>query len=169
VKKSPATCPETPRADLWRFALACYARPGVEDACLQLQRAGADVCLLLCGVWLEAGGVGCSEARVTQLQSLAEPWQQEVVQPLRAIRTAWREAAGKDAELAALREAVKALELEAERTLLTRLQEAARQWPASGQQDDWLERLAPLAGPAGEPALSQLRAAAAAVQASPAG
>ena len=44
-------------ADLWSFALSTYARPGVEAACLRVQEQGADVCLLLCGAWLEQRGV----------------------------------------------------------------------------------------------------------------
>lgn len=165
MKKSP----DAIRPDLWRFALALYARPGVEDACLQLQGAGADVCLLLCGAWLESGGVACSPARVAQLQALAEPWTRAVVQPLRGIRSDWRQAAGTDAELALLREAVKALELEAERTLLSRLQEACRPWPPEGQPAFWLEQLMPIASEENPPALLRLREAAAATQASLAG
>ena len=30
--------------DLWNHALALYARPGVEAACLDLQTLGGDVC-----------------------------------------------------------------------------------------------------------------------------
>ena len=46
--------------DLWDFAQRLYARPGVESACLHLQEAGADVCLLLCGAWLERHGIACT-------------------------------------------------------------------------------------------------------------
>ena len=72
--------------DLWTFALACYARPGVEDACLQLQAAGADVCLLLCGAWLQVRGIACTQPRMARLQAVAEPWRSEVVTPLRDLR-----------------------------------------------------------------------------------
>ena len=68
--------------DLWTFALACYARPGVETACLELQNQGADVCLLLCGAWLQARGVACS-ARLQALTALAAPWRGDVIEPLR--------------------------------------------------------------------------------------
>ena len=155
--------------DLWTFALACYARPGVEDACLQLQGAGADVCLLLCGAWLQAREVACTPPRVAQLRAVADSWQREVVTPLRDLRSGWREAAAGDGELAALRKAVKALELEAEKTLLARLQQASRQWPTGAGQHDWLERLAPAASPACEASLKRLRAAAEETQLSLAG
>lgn len=155
--------------DLWTFALACYARPGVEDACLQLQAAGADVCLLLCGAWLQARGITCTQPRVARLQAVAESWQSEVVRPLRDLRSGWRDAAAGDDELAALRKAVKALELEAEKVLLARLQQASRQWPACARRYDWLEQLAPATRQSCEPALKRLREAAVETQLSLAG
>ena len=72
--------------DLWNFALACYARPGVEALCLRLQAGGADVCLLLCALWLERRRVACDGQRLDQLRAIAEPWQRQVVQPLRELR-----------------------------------------------------------------------------------
>ena len=109
-------------SDLWSFSLATYARPGVEDACLQLQTAGVNVCLLLCGLWLGQRGAICDEKRVEQLQALTGPWDIEVVQPLRTLRMQWRARAVDDGVLKGMREQVKALELEAERTLLSRLE-----------------------------------------------
>ena len=73
-------------SDLWSFSLSTYARPGVEPACLQLQSADINVCLLLCGLWLGERGVACNEHRLQQLRSVAEPWDADVVQPLRALR-----------------------------------------------------------------------------------
>ncbi|PTT88400.1 TIGR02444 family protein, partial [Pseudomonas sp. HMWF005] len=83
-------------SDLWSFSLATYARPGVEDACLQLQSTGANVCLLLCGLWLEQRAIACNEQRVQQLQMLVGPWDIEVVQPLRALRMQWKTLAAED-------------------------------------------------------------------------
>lgn len=151
--------------DLWNYALALYARPGVEAACLQLQEDGADVCLLLCASWLQARRARVSDERVCALLALAEPWRIEVVQPLRTLRQQWRMAAQDDAALALLREHLKGLELQAERTLLERLQACSQQWPAGSDEtaDDWLVRLAPdLCRDHG--ALDQLRAAASALQ-----
>ena len=116
-------------ADLWSFALSTYARPGVEAACLRLQEQGADVCLLLCGAWLEQRGVAAAPEGMLALQQLARPWRTQVIEPLRQVRVQWRVMAQQDQLLAALRERVKALELEAERELLTRLEALAQAWP----------------------------------------
>ncbi|MFJ4455752.1 TIGR02444 family protein [Pseudomonas sp. NPDC089392] len=151
--------------DLWNHALALYARPGVEAACLALQAQGGDVCLLLCATWLQARGVAVLAERAQALREVAEPWQREIVTPLRSLRQQWRAAAQGDAQLAALREQVKGLELQAEKALLERLQDRALQWPAGSREptDDWLARLAPDQGRHHD-ALDQLRVAAAALQ-----
>ncbi|RON11849.1 TIGR02444 family protein [Pseudomonas frederiksbergensis] len=148
-------------SDLWSFSLGTYARPGVEDACLQLQSAGINVCLLLCGLWLAERGVACNEQRLQQLRSVAEPWDADVVQPLRALRVNWKVVAADDSELNALREQVKALELEAERHLLVRLERSALSWP-QGEATDlsaWLEGVTAGAVHLDRDALHQLRVA----------
>jgi uncharacterized protein (TIGR02444 family) len=131
--------------DLWTFATTLYARPGVEAACLELQAAGADVCLLLCGLWLDSRGVAHDAEREAQLRRIAEPWQQEVVKPLRALRQGWRKAAAQDSALSGLRERVKQLELEAERELLERLQALAEGWSQQPRDQDqqWVEAFSP--------------------------
>ncbi|HUE91029.1 TIGR02444 family protein [Pseudomonas sp.] len=133
--------------DLWRFAEEFYRRPGVEAACLQLQAQGADVCLLLCALWCEVRNVPCTEQRIAALRSIAQPWQAQVVTPLRQLRQGWRSAAQDDPALASLREQVKTLELEAERELLQRLALQSRDWPSAEttQTGCWLEQLAPAA------------------------
>ncbi|WMI99729.1 TIGR02444 family protein [Pseudomonas chlororaphis subsp. aurantiaca] len=148
-------------SDLWSFTLETYARPGVEEACLNLQAAGANVCLLLCAAWLGARGVACTAQRLQQLQTLGQPWHDEVVRPLRQLRTQWRPAASADPELAVLREQVKALELEAERQLLLRLEALAGEWSEDEAQDltNWLEGLAAEAANLNRDALQALRVA----------
>ena len=133
--------------DLWNFAIGLYARPGVEAACLQFQAHGADVCLLLCGAWLDLRGVTPDTGRVEQLQALAGPWQRDVVKPLRALRQQWRAEAAHDPELAALRERIKALELDAEREQLERLERICESWPNGDEapSESWLVRLTPVA------------------------
>ncbi|KJZ65814.1 TIGR02444 family protein [Pseudomonas fluorescens] len=148
-------------SDLWSFSLSTYARPGVEPACLQLQSAGINVCLLLCGLWLGDRGVACNEHRLQQLRNVAEPWDADVVRPLRALRVNWKVAAADDGELNALREQVKALELEAERHLLVRLERSAQSWP-QGEATDlsaWLNGVAAGAAHLDRDALHQLRVA----------
>lgn len=127
--------------DLWNFALELYAKPGVEKACLALQEAGNDVCLLLAGAWLQWRGVRCLDERLRALQELASPWQRQVIVPLRQTRQDWRANAGQDAELAALREQIKKLELQAEQVLLERLQTLTESWPCEAGEEDWLIRL----------------------------
>ena len=143
-------------SDLWSFASACYARPGVESTCLQLQEQGLDVCLLLCALWLECRGVAVAEARLEQLQGISQSWQRDVVTPLRELRRSWRTAAAGDPLLARLRQQIKGLELDAERELLARLETATLTWPAAAaQRPHWLEELSQ-----DRNALHQLRAAA---------
>lgn len=128
--------------DLWSFAVQLYARPGVESACLELQASGCDVCLLLTGAWLGQRGIPCREDYLRALRDLAQPWQQNVVTPLRQTRQRWRAEVSQDAELAALREQLKRLELEAERLLLERLEALTKDWPGENDDGDWLQRLA---------------------------
>jgi uncharacterized protein (TIGR02444 family) len=148
-------------SDLWSFSLATYARPGVEDACLQLQTAGANVCLLLCGLWLEQRGVTCDEQRVKQLQEMTAPWDIDVVQPLRSLRMQWKARAVDDAVLKGMREQLKSLELEAERALLSRLEGVAQEWTRNDAgSKTWLEGLAGTAADPNHDALQVLRVAA---------
>ncbi len=148
-------------ADLWSFSLNTYARPGVEGVCLQLQSAGANVCLLLCGLWLEQRTVGCTEQRLQALFQVAGPWEVNVVQPLRALRTQWKIAAADDPELNALREQIKTLELESERHLLMQLERTALEWPQDEvtERSAWLEGVAAGAANLDRDALLQLRVA----------
>ncbi|WP_313554777.1 TIGR02444 family protein [Stutzerimonas nitrititolerans] len=149
--------------DLWSFSLACYARPGVERLCLELQEQGVDICLLLCGAWLEARAITCTPQRLERLRQLADHWQHEVVTPLRSLRQNWRGAAQSDPQLNALREQLKALELAAEKTLLGRLERETHDWSTQSGPAAWLE---PLTGAVrdGDAAREFLRRIAAAVQ-----
>ena len=128
---------------LWEFAVQLYRAPGVERQCLEWQSRGGDVCVLLCAAWLEQRAVPYSRARHQALEQLALPWQREVVTPLRALRQNWKARAESDQALSSLREHVKALELEAERELLKRLQSLAQVWPADHAPSNWL---GPLSG-----------------------
>ena len=128
--------------DLWRFAEEVYQRPGVEAVCLQLQAQGVDVCLLLCALWLDTREVPWDETRNQALRDLAQPWQTQVVTPLRQLRQNWRAAAQGDKALTQLREQIKRLELEAERELLQRLATLSREWPSvDGAQQRWLAEM----------------------------
>lgn len=98
-------------SEFWDWAVAAYARPGVAEACLDLQDAhGQNVPLLLWAIW-RGGDVDAAVA-------LARSWEDEVIGPLRGVRR--RLKARADAE--ALRQKVKAVELEAERNLMSALE-----------------------------------------------
>jgi len=101
---------------LWRFSLRVYALPGVADACLALQgRRGLDVNLLLWCGWRAALGGGVSDAAdLRQAIGLTEPWQTEIVRPLRSVRQALKPRSVQDSDAAALRDEVKRLELDSE-------------------------------------------------------
>ncbi len=146
--------------DLWLFAQELYQQPGVEAACLRLQAYGADVCLLLCAAWLERRQIDCNATRAEALRQFAQPWQQQVVVPLRQLRQSWRERAAGDDALALLREQVKQLELVAERQQLQRLAQCSEAWPRADATTSaqWLDALAP--EPANRNALQTLRIAA---------
>jgi len=149
------------QTDLWNTALAIYAQPRVEQACLELQNDGADICLLLCALWLGRRGVTYDDQRAQELEALSEPWQTAVVSPLRQLRRAWREGAARDADLHEVREQIKVLELEAERRLLLRLQARTHTWPAVQATDleQWMIRMLPGQAGANYPAQQVLREA----------
>lgn len=144
---------------LWNFALALYARPGVEHACLDAQQAGADVCLLLCGAWLDERGSPHQPAGRLRLQQVAETRQAHLIQPLRNVRQQLRQPALRSPQMAHLRERVKELELAAERQLLEQLQGLCVSWPTGARRTEpvWLEALAEPLG-AGHPALALINA-----------
>jgi uncharacterized protein (TIGR02444 family) len=123
-----------PANPFWDYALELYRRPGVETACLELQqRHSVDVNIVLLCCWLGQRGVVADAAVFARIAEVAETWQNEVVRPLRAVRSRLKSAltapqpgsiAARWPDLAgALRQRVLALELDGER--LEQLQLAA--------------------------------------------
>ncbi|MCE9682448.1 TIGR02444 family protein [Halomonas alkalisoli] len=109
---------------LWDFALALYARPGVEAACLALQdEAGVDVCELLWHCWLHHHGLAL-EAEPDELAAV-RLWQREVTSVLRVLRRRLKDEASKNAGVAEVRRQLQRTELAAERETLARLQALA--------------------------------------------
>jgi uncharacterized protein (TIGR02444 family) len=121
----------------WRFSLRTYALPGVAPACLALQEeAGVDVNLLLFLMWAAGEGRRADDAEVASLEALVRPWREGVVKPLRAARQTLKALPppwGSEAA-AALRQQVKARELEAER-LQQEVMFAARPLAGFGQPE----------------------------------
>src|SRR5262249_34357128 len=77
----------SPADRFWAFSLALYGKPGVAPALLGLQgRLGVDVNLLLFCCWAGAEGRALSPADVAGVEAVTQPWQVEVIRPLRAVR-----------------------------------------------------------------------------------
>ena len=132
----PALELDTP---FWRFSVTAYGQPGVAGACLALQAArGLDVNLLLFCGWL---GAECSvtlrKAELAEAAAVAGDWHHRVVVPLRGARTDIKTMpVAVLAEVARLREAIKAAELQSEQieqALLFQL--AERRWPLEASGD----------------------------------
>jgi len=71
----------------WSFTLGLYGKPGVAPALIGLQdRLGLDVNMLLYCCWAGAERRLLSRDDLKAVEAVAEPWQSEVVRPLRALR-----------------------------------------------------------------------------------
>ena len=113
---------------LWDWAVAAYGADGVAPACLELQdAAGQNVPLLLWAGWCAAEGRAPDEDALEAAGDTARAWQETAIAPLRAIRRALKPRAPDldDEAREAVRAQVKAVELEAERRLLTALEALA--------------------------------------------
>lgn len=72
---------------LWDWASGAWARPGVEQACLDLQdRAGQSIVLLLWGVWRATSGRPMESALADRAAALVRPIETDVLRPLRDVR-----------------------------------------------------------------------------------
>jgi uncharacterized protein (TIGR02444 family) len=82
--------PSELEAESWAFALAIYARPGVAEACLNLQHeADVDVLLLLMAAFAAVKRrILLTPQEIETLDEACRPWREQIVQRLRAIRTA---------------------------------------------------------------------------------
>ena len=112
----------------WDWALKAYAAPGVQEACLQLQDGvGQNVPLLLWAGWIAATGRVLDEDSIEGACDSARAWDAAAVSPLRTLRRTLKNT-NPDIDNAAresLREAVKAVELAAERHLMAGLEALA--------------------------------------------
>jgi uncharacterized protein (TIGR02444 family) len=106
-------------ADSWAFALDIYARPGIADACLKLQNeAGVDVMILLMVTFaLARHRISLTPAEIGKLDEACRPWREQIVRPLRAIRSELKSGPrpAPSSETEQFRSKVKSLELAAER------------------------------------------------------
>ena len=123
---------EQASSPFWTFSLRLYRCDGVPPACLNLQDAsGIDVNILLFTLYAASCGRGLAAADVAAIIARIDPWRHAVVVPLRGVRRYLRDCPqGFEAPaVAALRQRVKAIELEAERLQQDALFAA---WPVAG-------------------------------------
>lgn len=116
--------------ELWSWAVDAYGRPGVAEAALALQDDhGQCVPLLLWACFARP----VEPERIAQAASLARTWEDAAIVPLRAARRGLKAALpGSPAPAReALRDRVKAAELEAERLLLGALADLGGEGAAS--------------------------------------
>lgn len=126
---------------LWDWTLAAYARPGVPEACLELQdRFGRNTSFLLWAVWAGGAGRAPDAMRFAEAATVARAWEAETLAPLREVRRRLKAARPPidDAAREGLREDVKAAELRAERVLMEMLEALT---PQAGGGDDAREAL----------------------------
>jgi uncharacterized protein (TIGR02444 family) len=112
----------------WDWAVGAYARPEVEATLIDLQdRWGQSVPLLLVSAWAASAGRPFSAERLEAAADTARAYEETVVGPLRAIRRTLKAAVPDidDPARLALREQIKALELDAERRLIWALEAIA--------------------------------------------
>jgi len=111
----------SPEEAFWRFSLAFYGLPRVAPALLALQdRDGLDVNLTLFALWLGVSGRRpLDSSALAAAERAIRTIRAEVVEPLRSLRRNLRHHAGEDIQR--LREGIKALELEGEKLVQSRL------------------------------------------------
>ncbi len=102
----------------WTFSLKLYGGKPVPPACLTLQDgAGVDVNVMLFAMYLALSGRRISIGDMAVIEAAVEDWRLSAVVPLRHVRRFLKEPpeAFAHGASAALRDRIKAVELEAER------------------------------------------------------
>jgi uncharacterized protein (TIGR02444 family) len=112
------TAEKTATTPFWRFSLKFYGQSGVSDACIALQDGcGVDVNLLLFLFWLASERQLLSADEVKKLDATIKSWRELTIIPIRDTRRKLKGAKTfvDSAKQEALRDKVKAVELEAEK------------------------------------------------------
>lgn len=127
-----------PQSRLWPAAVELYGRPGVAEACLELQdRHGIDVNLVLLALWLAGEGAALDRTRVTVLEREVAGFREQAVVRLRDARRALKRQiasasgpAGRHPDLArALRGRLQDLEIDLERLNMITLEQLTADLP----------------------------------------
>ena len=110
-------CPQK----FWNFSVELYGRPGVAEACLELQDShGMDVNLLLLCFWYGNSFGSFDKLLLEELVKFSITWKQGIVQPLRTVRR-WMKnqtqlvSENQAAQFQSLRERIESEELSAEK------------------------------------------------------
>lgn len=118
---------------LWDFSIELYGRPGVAEACLELQDSHSiDLNLLLYCFWYGDSFGRFDKSLLEELVKFSFTWQQGIVQPLRSVRR-WLKSqtqlvsANQASQLQSLRERIKSEELSAEKIQQEMLEEITLQ------------------------------------------
>lgn len=123
-----------PDTGFWEFSLGLYARPGVAQACLDLQEScGADVNLLLLGFWRARRGFPGWEASELRRAEAAVAPVNAVLQPMRQARRALQRLQDDEPAAAMLYAEAKGLELKLEQVAQAWL--AAASWISPASRD----------------------------------
>lgn len=115
-------------SDLWAWAVAAYDAPGVAETCLSLQDHNEqNVPLLLWAAWVAVTGRRPDEETLEAACDAARAYDTVIVSQLRAVRRTLKAPILDidNAHREALRQQVKALELDAERRLMLELESLA--------------------------------------------
>jgi uncharacterized protein (TIGR02444 family) len=120
LQHEAAAMNDTPTATtpFWRFSLKFYGQAGVSDACIALQDdCGVDVNLLLFLFWLASERQALTPDEVKKLDATIKSWRELTIIPIRDTRRKLKGAKTfvEPAKQEALRDKVKAVELEAEK------------------------------------------------------
>ena len=111
---------EFPDHPFWDFSLRVYMSPGVGAACVELQEAHQlDVNILLFCCWVGASGRGAmTRDDMAAATGAVARWHEEVVRPLRAVRTGMKGGMppAPDALAESLRRRIQKTEIDCEHT-----------------------------------------------------
>lgn len=144
--------------NIWDWALEAYGRPGVPEACLTLQDAhGQNTSLLLWAVYAEVG----DPELLARAAAATRAFDAIALSPLRDVRRALKLALPpfNDHARLALREDVKALELNTERLLMETLAQLSQDRGGTHALDALRAASAAWGPPAPDNALAALAAA----------
>jgi uncharacterized protein (TIGR02444 family) len=102
--------------DLWRWVMHRYRQPGVENLCLVLQQTlKANVNMVLWAQWLEEHNMMLTPTLLLAGKTAIENWHQHVVSPVRDARYWIKNETAQQQHLQSLYDALKSVELDAER------------------------------------------------------